>query len=179
MSEKKKIVDEKGKLFGKVNIIDLIVLALILAVAVVVGLKLIGRGQGLPAEGTSTGINYTVVTTSVTQEVYESVVAEMAKGGDSVTLMANGAMLTGSYVKSISAEPHKEAVQCADGSIVLTEEPGLVDITFDIHAVISNPITQAVGTQEVRVGKPHIVKTKTYEITNGTILTVEPAEAVG
>ena len=36
-----KVVDEKGKLFGKLNIIDLLVIVLIIAVVVVVGVKVI------------------------------------------------------------------------------------------------------------------------------------------
>lgn len=177
MSEKKKIIDGKGKLFGKVNIIDLIVLALILVVVAIVGMKLLGRAQGFPSEGTSSELNYTVMVSRVPQNVYDAVAAEVAKGGDSATLMANGAMLEGSIVTDVSAVAHKEAVQCADGSIVLTEEPRNVDVTFQIHAVISNPVTQAVGTQEVRVGKSHIVKTKSIELVNGIILSVEPTVA--
>lgn len=178
MSEKKKLIDEKGRLFERVNIIDLIVLALILVVVVIVGMKLMGRSQGFPSEGTSSELNYTVMVSRVPQKVYDAVVAEVAKGGDSATLMANGAMLAGSLVSDVSAVPHKEAVQCADGSIVLTEEPGNLDVTFHIRAVISNSITQAVGTQEVRVGKTHIVKTKTIELMNGVILAVEPVAPV-
>ena len=41
MNEKKgKIVDEKGRLFGRINVIDLIVLVLIVAVAAVVALNI-------------------------------------------------------------------------------------------------------------------------------------------
>ena len=48
------MLDEKGRLFGKINIIDLLVVLLVLVVAAVVAIKLLGGGDGLPgAEGTT------------------------------------------------------------------------------------------------------------------------------
>lgn len=177
MAEKKRIIDEKGKLFGKINIIDLIVLALIAVVIVVLGMKLRGRASGLPAAGEGIPLKYTVLVSRVSQEVYGSVAQQVAAGGEKNTLMANGDMLTGCAVKTISSVPHREAVEKADGTIVLSEEPGYVDVIFDIEAVVTNRVTQAVGTQEVRIGKNHIVKTKSYELINGIILTCETGDA--
>lgn len=177
MAEKKKIIDEKGKLFGRINIIDLIVLALIAVVVVVLGMKVLNRTSGLPTAGDGVHLKYTVLVSRVSQEVYDSVAQQVEAGGENNTLMANGDMLTGCTVTSIASLPHKEAVEKADGTIVLSDEPGYVDAVFDIEAVVTNRVTQAVGTQEVRIGKSHIVKTKSYELINGIILTCETAEA--
>lgn len=177
MAEKKKFIDEKGKFFGKINVIDLIVLALIAVIVVVLGMKLANRASGLPTEGEGVHLEYTVLVSRVSQEVYDSVAQQVAAGGESNTLMANGDMLTGCTVKSITSAPHREAVEKADGTIVLSDEPGYVDATFAIEAVITNRVTQAVGTQEIRIGKSHIVKTKSYELINGIILTCETVEA--
>lgn len=38
-----KIIDEKGRLFGKINLIDLLVLVLVVAVVLAVGWKLVAR----------------------------------------------------------------------------------------------------------------------------------------
>ena len=43
------MLDEKGRLFGKINIVDLLVLILVVLLAAVVGLKLLGKGGMLPA----------------------------------------------------------------------------------------------------------------------------------
>ena len=40
------MLDEKGRLFGKINIIDLLVVLLVLVVAAVVAIKLLGGGDG-------------------------------------------------------------------------------------------------------------------------------------
>ncbi len=176
MTEKKKIIDEKGKLFGKINIIDLVVLAVIAAVVVVIGAKLTGRGSGLPGTGEGVELNYTVLVPRVPQAVYDAVAEQVAAGPEENILMANGDLLAGSYVVSVSAVPFHMAVEAADGSFVVSEEPGYVNASFELKAVVTNPITQAVGTQEVRIGKTHIVKTQSFELLNGTILSVEVGE---
>ncbi|MEG0754956.1 MAG: DUF4330 domain-containing protein, partial [Oscillospiraceae bacterium] len=58
-----KVVDEKGKLFGKINIIDLLVIILVIAGLALVGWKVIGnRGAGI---GRTTGITYVAVAPEV------------------------------------------------------------------------------------------------------------------
>lgn len=173
MAEKKKIIDEKGKLFGKINIIDLVILAVLAAVIVVIGSKLTGRSIGLPGMGAETELNYTVVVSRVPQDVYDAVAQQVAAGPEANTLMASGNLLEGSYVVSVSSVPYRVGVEAADGSFVLSEEPGYVDATFVLKALATNAVTQAVGSQEVRIGKTHIVKTQTFELMNGTILSVE------
>lgn len=173
MNEKKgKIVDEKGRLFGKVNVIDLIVLMLIVAVAAVVALKFAGRGAGVPGETTASQIEYTVKVGLVQESVYEAVKAQVEAGGEGAQLMADGAMLDG-YILDVSAEPYLAPGVKDDGTMVVSEQPGYVSVTFTIRATITNPITQKVGTQEVRIGKGHIVKTKTFELVNGIVQTCE------
>lgn len=176
MAEKKKLFDEKGKLFGKINIIDLVVLALIIAVVVIIGMKLTGRGPTTPQAQEGTELEYTVIVYRISPTVYAEVEKEVALGGDHAGLMANGEMLAGSYVKSVTSQPHVESVPVDDGTLVRSEEPDLVDAIFTIRAMVTNPVTQAVGTQEVRIGKSHIVKTKTLELGNGVILTCAPVE---
>ena len=38
-----KIIDEKGRLFGKINLIDLLVIVLVIAIIAAVGWKLVGK----------------------------------------------------------------------------------------------------------------------------------------
>lgn len=173
MAEKKRMIDEKGRLFGKINVVDLVILCVIAAVIVVIGTKLAGRSIGLPGGGDGVELEYTVLVTRVSQEVYDAVARQVDAGPEKNTLMANGDLLTGCYVVSVSSVPYRAAVEAADGTFVVSEEPGYVDATFVIKAVVTNPITQAVGTQEVRIGKIHIVKTQVFELMNGTILSVE------
>ena len=68
--------------------------------------------------------------------------------------------------------PHEESVTVSTtaNAVVLPVGRGLLDLTFTIEANVVNPITTELGTQEVRIGKTHIVKTDTFELANGTIM---------
>ncbi|MEG1632793.1 MAG: DUF4330 domain-containing protein [Oscillospiraceae bacterium] len=70
------MIDEKGRLFGKVNIVDLIIIIIILAAAVFLGTKLIGPD--------STATNTEKVLVSFYYEECPSYVADNLKAGDAI-----------------------------------------------------------------------------------------------
>lgn len=164
------MLDEKGRLFGKINIIDLLVILLVVIVAAVVAVKLLGGNEGLPGgESSSTKLTYTVEVDGVKPEVYENLKGYVdQEGGDQ--LMASGDMLT-AYVTGVKAEPHEESVSVntSNGVLTLPTESGLLDLTFTIEGEVVNPVTTELGTQEVRIGKTHTVKTVHFELANGVI----------
>ena len=64
-----KVVDEKGKLFGKLNIIDLLVIVLLLVAVVLVVFKVLAKDGAVGAQHTV--LTYTVEVKGVDPEVYE------------------------------------------------------------------------------------------------------------
>ena len=73
------IIDKKGKLFGKLNIIDLIAVILIVAVVALLGYKLTSnQGGGLAGEGQP--VVYTVKIRNVDQRIYDFIQDEVDKG---------------------------------------------------------------------------------------------------
>ena len=54
-----KIIDEKGRLFGKINLIDLLVLVLVVAVVLAVGWKLVGRKAAASVSNNNHEITFT------------------------------------------------------------------------------------------------------------------------
>ena len=68
------MIDEKGRLFGKLNIVDLLVILVVLVAVVVLGVKFLGKGRGrrrsIPAK---TQVTYTVLVKGVEQEVYDNI----------------------------------------------------------------------------------------------------------
>ena len=161
------MLDEKGRLFGKINIIDLLVLLLIVVVAVVVGIKLLGGGGLLSGNHTQGGtITYTVKVEGVDPDVYDAI-----KGYKGDKLMASGTTIAGSEIVDITSEPHAAAItlNTQSGALQLPLEDGLLDLTFTIKAQVPDVVTNEVGTQEVRIGKSHIVKTVHFELTNGIV----------
>ena len=162
------MIDEKGRLFGKINIVDLLVILVIVIAAVVLGMKFLKPGSTgtVGGGGTTTHVEYTVLVESVQPAVYESIVNNYIPS----TLMASGEMLDG-QVTSVEAQPHggDVTVSTAGGTVACTPGKGLLDLTFTVECNIANPITTEIGTQEVRVGKTHILKTDKFEL-NGVIL---------
>jgi len=157
-----KLIDEKGKLFGRLNIIDLLVLLIILAVVAILGGKLISRQSGVAG---TTKLTYTVKVEAVDPEVYESI-KEHIPG----QCMASGDMLDAQVVDVKSTPSTSGATLSTDGNAVnITTREGLVDLVFTIEANVANTVTNELGTQEIRIGKTHIVKTATFELDNGII----------
>lgn len=171
------IIDKKGKLFGKLNIIDLIAIVLILAVLALIGYKLMdGKSSALGDGGQA--VVYTVKVEGVEPEVYESI-KEMLPS----QLMAADE-LQDAYVTEVKAVPVDEDTFTLRGDsknnqTVTRAEAGTYDLIFTIEGNISNTLTSEIGTQEIRVGKSHIVKTTTFELEGGVITSCERQEAAG
>lgn len=165
------MIDEKGRLFGKINIVDLLVILVIIIAAAVLGMKFLKPGSSSVVGGssTTTHVEYTVLVENVQPAVYENVKA-FVDAGDA-TLMASGELLDG-QVTAVEAKPHGGdiTVNTSGDTLSFTADKGLLDLTFTIECNVINPITTEIGTQEVRVGKSHIVKTDRFEMSSGTIL---------
>lgn len=162
------MIDEKGRLFGKINIVDLIVILVIVIAAVVVGMKFLGGGNGNSAiNPNKTPVRYTVLVEGVEPEVYENI-QKYIPG----QLMASGELLDGyvTGVTPVEGRVHTATVNTADGTLEIPVNEGKLDLIFTIECNVVNSITTEIGTQEVRVGKTHTVKTDKFELINGIIL---------
>ena len=56
-----KIIDEKGRLFGKINLIDLLVIVLVVAVVAAVGWKLVGKKAAASVSDNTHEMTFTVL----------------------------------------------------------------------------------------------------------------------
>ena len=165
------MIDEKGRLFGKLNIVDLLVILVVLVAVVVLGVKFLGKDGGGGINPGKTQVTYTVLVKGVEQEVYDNI-QKYIPG----QLMASGEMLDGQVV-SVEPRAHEQTVTVDQIKTSATPEPtvdeGTIDLLFTIECNVVNPITTEIGTQEVRVGKTHTVKTDKFELMNGVILDCE------
>ena len=167
-----KLVDERGKLFGVLNIIDLLVLVLLVGAVALIGWKAVRRDGASHAARTI--LTYTVEVQGVEPEVYEGIRAYVpGESGVGDQLMANGEMVE-AYVTAVTAAPHEDGLTLTDvngNELTFPVEEDTLDLTFTIQANVVNSVTNEVGTQEVRIGKSHIVKTVHFELANGIITT--------
>lgn len=167
-----------GKLFGKINIIDLIVLIAAIIIVVAVGLKMTGK-SGPARVDTGTSIHYTVKTDNIEKEMYENIKgyieAAKAAGKPGDQLMASGELLNG-YVVDVIATPSKSETKVVTSTNTLTFQNGMedrCDLVFKVDAWVNNNVKTELGTQEIRVGKNHILKTTHFELGYTTIMNVE------
>lgn len=163
-----KVIDEKGRLFGKLNVIDLLALLLVAAVAVLLAVRLLGgRLGGLTAgDKEPVTIVYSVTVSGVRPESYEVVRRFVDKDAGKRDQLMTGTQLLNGYVTDCVAVPHVNYTTDANGQVSAVPSSGedtRLDLTFTLEAVVTNPITNAVGSQEVRVGNGQYVKTAHFD----------------
>jgi len=138
-----KFIDEKGRLFGKLNLIDLLVVLVIIAGVAAVGMKMFGNKAVETVTSQKVTLTYEVVCEDVPDHVADYCTANI--GGQ---LLSSGKLLD-AYIVGCEAVP------------VSSEQ---TDLYFTIEAKTSFVgSVYPVGSQEVRVGKEHLVKTSHIE----------------
>lgn len=141
-----KIIDEKGRLFGKLNLIDLAVILVLIVVVAAVGMKVFGNDAVEAVTSEKVLLTYEVVCQDVPEDVAEYCEAHV--GGQ---LLSSGKLLN-AYITGCRSET------------VETPQGSRVDLYFTIEAHTTFSTTYVVGSQEVRVGKEHLVKTSDIEV---------------
>ncbi len=164
-----KLIDEKGRLFGKVNVVDLIVLVIIVGVIGAVGYRLtssrLNAGDGNPL---TTEDQYCYVT------LYSSlVVPEISQSLEVGEKLVANSQYTDAEIVSIEETPAAYVATNDDGEAVLSEHPLWKDVTVVVKEKVDpSSVILKVGGQEVRVGYSYILKTQTVE-TNCKIRAIE------
>ena len=158
-----KIIDKKGRLFGLINIVDLLVIILLLAL-VMVGVKRFGNKAAVGEATTKKGV--------ITAEVKDvrDVTANNIKVGDPIYDYDKGTYL--GKIVTAEVEPYKDKTEY-QGKFYNAEVPDKfrVIITIDADVKETQDFYQ-VGTEQVRIGAEMRIKNKSIT-TFMTILGVE------
>ena len=158
-----KIIDKRGRLFGLINIVDLLVIILLLAL-VMVGVKRFGNKAAVGEATTKKGV--------VTAEVKDvrDVTANNIKVGDPIYDYDKGTLI--GKIATAEVEPYKDKTEY-QGKFYKAEVPGKfrVIITIDADVKETQDFYQ-VGTEQVRIGAEMRIKNKSIT-TFMTILGVE------
>ncbi len=169
-----KIIDEKGKLFGKVNVIDILVILVIAAVVAVLAWKAgskVGEAVG-SNESKSVTLEYEVSVNAVSATICDNV--EKIDFSDTTrSQIMNDGKLVDAHILSCARTPYYLTEAGEDGTLLRVEDPQRGVLSFKIRAQATlTDYAYGVGSQEVRVGKSYIVKTTELELT-GTVTGVE------
>lgn len=170
------MIDEKGRLFGKINLLDLLVLLVAVAALVVLVVQLVGSSADDPAAvatptptPTPTPVGETSLIEYQVQCNYMDPVefAEIKKhfeNGDSKLVNADGSEIKGTEILELSSKPYVISVTDDDGTIHLEEDPYYVNAVFTLRSVTNNAESHNFFGQEVRIGRSILIKTQFFEI---------------
>jgi len=168
-----KLINEKGKLFGVINLVDLACILLILLVVGGVGWKLLGStvekvltetSAETPSETTTmlTTVRIRAVTPNTLNWLAENDLA-----GEQ--LIAGSSYIEDAHVVSVSYEPYTVQTTNDEGVIIDSVDPVRKDVLVVLESTVEKDAAiLKISTQEVRVGRSFFVKTRFFEM-SGTI----------
>lgn len=149
------IIDEKGRLFGKINLLDLVVLLAVLAVAGRFGYKYMAGRNVVP-----TGEEKTIQMVMKFGAVADPTIKYVTKGTDMLDSK------TGNYLGKVVAVRHEPA------SVVMTSEDGrtyqhLSKDRFDYYVTIEGPARISangvtMNNLEMKIGRTNFVRTSLW-----------------
>ncbi len=147
-----KIIDDKGKLFGLINIIDFLVAVLVVLVIAGVAYKI----RTPAATGEVKLVEVQVMVPCVRPELIGVISV-----GDP---MVAGNSYTNVKVKSVEIKPALLVNSDSKGKRVMVTDPYLKDVYVTVEGTTTlSSATITLGGQEIRVGKDYYVKSLDYE----------------
>ena len=144
------IIDKKGKLFGKINVVDIAVV-LIIVVAVAVTYFKFNMSEHSDVTEYKTSVTYTINARNLRNFTTDAVdVGEILY--DKASDKPAGKIID----KKVS--PSKEYITCADGSIVKADLPD----RYDLELVVESPALIRNGMVIIECGSVHLNRTASY-----------------
>lgn len=120
-----KLIDEKGRLFGKINVVDLAVVLLVVFAVVAVGMKF---RQIQTTQGGDKLIEYTMVIEGLRQPSVDAFAAEYTGIVDVESKKELGEIV------SIEQTPARTLVQLANGEYTFAEHTEKYDLTITLQS---------------------------------------------
>lgn len=149
------IIDEKGRVFGRINLIDFTLILGVFIVAAIVFVIMAKQGKVATIEEDRT-VDYTVIVKGIRPDV-----ASFLKPGDLVKKqITQGPIGT---IKKVEMKPAQEVIDTADGRKVLAVSPTEKDVyvTIETKGRVGNDIV-ATGNEVLRVGDRFNMITKWF-----------------
>ncbi|MGI5875303.1 MAG: DUF4330 domain-containing protein [Dethiobacteria bacterium] len=151
-----KIIDDRGKLFGIINIVDLIVLILLMTVVMVGVGKFTGRATR--NEPGTIPVNLEVLISEVRQQTVQAI-----KVGDQV-MDATSSSVVGT-IKDKKVVPFRRPAETGKGGFVLAEVPERFDIYLELECNGHDTgSVLRIASYEIRIGTTMILRTRDYAV---------------
>lgn len=170
-----KIMDEKGRLFGKLNVIDLLVILLVIGAAVFLFLRREKPDPQPQEPEPKFELTYQVQVSRLDPKIYESIKQYVDPEQGLKDQLFESNQYLDAYVTDCAVSPHVEYVATSDGQIKRVESRGddqRLDAVVTLQGWATDPMTNQVGSQQLRAGAGYYIQTTHFEI-SGVILSVE------
>lgn len=156
-----KLINEKGKLFGIINVVDLLVLIAAIGVIAGIGYKIFGTQI---AEVTSEQVE--LVSVMRVRGATRFLTAEVERNPQIGKKIVSGESFTSAEIIDMKIEPYEQQVTTDDGRIVTALDQDKFDLVFTVKTTVAKgTAAPKIGTQEVRAGRTFILKTNDFETT--------------
>ncbi len=155
-----KLIDEKGKLFGLINLVDLACLLLILLVLAGVGWKLLG-----PKVEEAVAPTAKMTTVLRIRGAYSYTLDWLQENELVGEKLVMGTGYVDAVVTKVEYEPYIIQFTAEDGTPMDVQYQSRADVLITVESTVAKntPILK-IGTQEVRAGRTFIFKTREFEM---------------
>lgn len=156
------LIDKKGRVFGLINIIDLLVILLIVAV--------VGRFTLMQKQKSAGAVTKNIEIVVHVKGVRDAT-CDVVKVGDVVKETKTNAVL--GKITNVEVVPSETLVETADGRIVVAPNPVYKDMYITLQGLGSAGENAIVlGSNEIRVGTTLQLKTNMYSVTS-TVMSID------
>lgn len=149
------LIDKRGRLFGKINILDFLII--LFAAAVVFGAYTFFSGDSSEKVSQSSKLEYDFEITNVNQDFVDAI-----NEGDPIRDSTRGNFM-GRVISKSSRKATMLNEDLINGRYVIAEVPNAYDVVITIEAAATiTPTNVIVDGQEIKVGKKFYIKGKGY-----------------
>lgn len=163
-----KLINDKGKLFGIINPVDLIIVLAVVAIIGAIGMQLFGQKIN-DAVAPQVDLTAEMVIVGTPPRLVEEIFRQDLVGQ---RLIAGNEYMNATII-DVWAEDYVMQAITSDGVIVDATDPSKKDVVIKVTTKVAKGTPNPkIGNQEVRAGRTYIIKTQTFE-SYGTIRYVE------
>jgi hypothetical protein len=161
-----KVIDEKGRLFNRINIVDLVVLIVLILFVGIIGYKLVGSKLGNnKANAKSNDIVFNIRCTVRSEGIAKSVQPKQQ--------LISLVKYVDAYVEAVEYSDADIWVTTSDGRVVIAKDPEKKDMLIKIKMKANTDSDDIkLGSQNVAIGKTFTFKTRKVEL-GGIVESIE------
>jgi len=149
-----KLINEKGKLFGIINVVDLAVLVIVIVAVLAVAFRITGGDIKTPVPVQQKKVTVTLLATAKRDYMFTAF-----KKGDQ--LMYGKLFVPDAYIEEVELVPSMVNVPLPSGEMVAAPDPLCKDIIIKVTAKAEEgESVLKIGNSEIRVGATYVLSTQ-------------------